>query len=225
LPQLKKAKLSSRAKDWLQLLTAPVDEPRLVRSYSREDFDAADEALLSLTYPCRLLLLSEIANLRDEAAAAERFWKKWGETFMVEPKSKKALLEIRDQLREIWQAPTSGASEVIVKDWLNRREGEPGVLFKCSIKLSKFVPELWSLRAMLIQGILEHWEHFRLCANASCAAPYFVAKRRDQTICDAGDCKAEKQRQHALKWWRANRAKSPSKTKGRSERNVTRKTR
>ena len=39
------------------------------------------------------------------------------------------------------------------------------------------------------------------------AAPYFVAKRKDQTVCDAEVCKAEKQREHALKWWRANRAK------------------
>jgi hypothetical protein len=185
----------------------------------------ADELVLALTYPHRLLLLIDIANLRDDGAA-KWFWNSWGTEFRSESMSEKGLVELRNQLRQIWQEPTSGCSELIVKEWLNSRTSKehPEFPFTCSIRLSKFIPN-WGLRAMLIQGILEHWEHFRFCANGSCAAPYFVAKRRDQTICDAGDCKAEKQRQHALKWWRANRANSPSKTKQRSERNGTRKTR
>jgi hypothetical protein len=201
----------------------------------RKVSDAQDEALLFITYPDRLLLLTDVANLRDEVAD-KWFWKKWELKIRIE--WKKDFLEIRDELRAVWREPASSGSELVLKGWLDWRPSQlhlavykymgwtlPDVPFKCSIKDSKFVPDVFSLRAMLIQGILEHWEHFRFCANASCAAPHFVAKRRDQTICDAGDCKAEKQRQHALKWWRANRAKSPSKTKRRSERNVTRKTR
>lgn len=60
---------------------------------------------------------------------------------------------------------------------------------------------------MLIQGVFEHWRHFSYCANADCQAPYFIAKRIDQTVCDAGICKAERQREHARKWWNENRAK------------------
>ncbi len=68
---------------------------------------------------------------------------------------------------------------------------------------------------MLIQGIFEHWEHFKFCANPHCAAPFFVAKRSDQMVCDAGDCKAAKQREHALKWWRTNRGQKSQKKKTR----------
>jgi hypothetical protein len=82
--------------------------------------------------------------------------------------------------------------------------------FRCSIQAHKLVPDGRKLRSNLIQGVLEHWQHFRFCTNPDCAAPYFIAKRSDQTICDAGDCKAQKQRQHALKWWRENRAKNSS---------------
>ena len=88
---------------------------------------------------------------------------------------------------------------------------------------------------MLIQGVFEHWGHFRYCANSACAAPYFIAKRRDQVVCTDEICKAERQRQHVLKWWSENRAKNSQKQgkpvgkltkkpKG-SKKNVTRKAR
>lgn len=63
--------------------------------------------------------------------------------------------------------------------------------------------------------------------------PFFIAKRKDQTVCDAEICKAEKQREHARKWWNENRSKkaqgktntgSNTAKKG-SKGNVTRKTR
>ena len=84
---------------------------------------------------------------------------------------------------------------------------------------------------MLIQGVFEHCRLFKFCANPSCVAPYFVAKRRDQTVCDAGECKAERKREHALKWWNENRSKKSQKkavskrTEKGSGKNVTRKAR
>ena len=60
---------------------------------------------------------------------------------------------------------------------------------------------------MLIQGVFEHWKNFKICANSDCVAPYFIAKRQDQTVCDAEICKAERQREHMRKWWNENRAK------------------
>jgi hypothetical protein len=54
--------------------------------------------------------------------------------------------------------------------------------FECSIGAGRLVPEFVSLRAMLIQGVFEHWKHFQVCANEDCAAPYFIAKRKDQTV-------------------------------------------
>jgi len=86
---------------------------------------------------------------------------------------------------------------------------------------------------MLIVGVFDHWGHFKYCANPKCATPYFIAMRKDQTVCDAEICKAEKQREHARRWWNENRAKKiqkPAKVaskppkEGRGK-NVTRKAR
>jgi hypothetical protein len=84
--------------------------------------------------------------------------------------------------------------------------------FKCSLWSRRLIPEPRNLRAMLVQGVLEHWGHFKHCANPDCLSPYFIAKRKDQTVCDAEICKAERQRAHARRWWNENRAqKSPQK--------------
>ena len=103
--------------------------------------------------------------------------------------------------------------------------------FHSSIQAGCLFPDSMSLRAMLIQGVFENCQYFKCCSSPNCSTPYFIAKRKDQTVCDAEICKAEKQRQHALKWWRENRAKESKKEavskpakKGR-EKNVTRKTR
>jgi hypothetical protein len=90
------------------------------------------------------------------------------------------------------------------------------VPFSCSLQptqkrtgapVGSLVPDPMNLRAMLIQGVFENWGHFKRCVNDSCAAPFFIAKRKDQVVCEAGPCKAERQREHSLKWWTENRAK------------------
>ena len=105
--------------------------------------------------------------------------------------------------------------------------------FGCSLTARQLVPHNGALRAMLIVGVFDHWGHFKYCANPKCATPYFIAMRKDQTVCDAEICKAEKQREHARRWWNENRAKKiqkPAKVaskppkKGRGK-NVTRKAR
>lgn len=83
--------------------------------------------------------------------------------------------------------------------------------FTCSLFCRRLLPQPRNLRAMLVQGVLETWGHFKFCANPHCVAPYFIAKRKDQTVCDAEICKAEKQREHARKWWNENRAKNSQK--------------
>jgi hypothetical protein len=214
LAQLKRVRLSSRAK---RLLEGSEYDFAAAALGGTSEAAAADDALLFITYPSRALLLTDIANLRDEQAI-QWFWKRWQGKLAIEFKDD--LLEIRNQLRSVWRRPDSSGSESILDEWLAWRPTEthlavyeqfdvpwPKSLFRCSIKASKLVPAVQSLRAMLIQGVFEHWEHFKFCSNSSCSAPYFIAKRRDQTVCDAGDCKAAKQRQHALKWWNKNRAK------------------
>jgi hypothetical protein len=50
-----------------------------------------------------------------------------------------------------------------------------------------------------------------ICANPSCAAPYFLKRRKTQKFCEAGVCTAYAQRQYANSWWqregKARRAK------------------
>jgi|KBSMisStandDraft_5_1062788.scaffolds.fasta_scaffold181842_2 hypothetical protein len=100
------------------------------------------------------------------------------------------------------------------------------VPFLCSPKFDKLLPDPNCLRAMLVQGVFEHLRHFSYCANSDCAAPYFIAKRTDQTVCDAGICKAERQREHARKWWKQNRTKQISATPAKGKlKNGTHKTR
>jgi hypothetical protein len=195
-----------------------------------------DEALLFDTHPTRRRLLVDVANLRD-SVALKWFWRKWLSQLRIEVPED--VLEIRDELRQLWQScweisqgpwqediPVN--TERTLDKWLvwrpslshiavykkqrrfHVRQGdqpEDWVQFRCSLKAGAFVPDFSSLRAMLIQGVFEHWQHFQLCANPDCETPYFIAKRRDQTVCDSDKCKAEKQRQHALKWWRENRGK------------------
>jgi hypothetical protein len=201
-----------------------------------------DEASLFETFPIRLRLLTDVANLRD-AEAVSWFWKHWAGRINLERKQE--LLQLRDDLRAIWKRPDSPSSQEILDSWLVwtpsqaqmeldghfrgggvKRKAWDYLAFRCSLRACKLIPNLHSLRAMLVQGILEHWHHFRYCASRECLAPYFIAKRRDQTVCDSEACKASKQREHALKWWNENRAKKVSMkaAKGRSK-NGTHKTR
>lgn len=193
--------------------------------------EVVDEAFLFDTYAVRHRLLTDIANLRDDDGVMW-FWKRWLRVLSLE--RTEDILDLRDDLRTVWERPDSTLSERTLEEWLiwtpsdthkaiwraMRPEFGPEAQyympFRCSIRGGKLLPNVLSLRAMLIQGVFEHWQHFRLCANPNCAAHYFIAKRRDQTVCDAGDCKAMRQREHALKWWNANRASSTEKTgKGR----------
>jgi hypothetical protein len=203
-----------------------------------------DEVLLFDTFPMRRRALTDLANLRDAAAIAW-FWGRWAGRIRLE--RQEDIMGLRDELRAIWNKPDSLRSQQTLDRWLLwtpsherlaldnhistsvlARGPEPWdyMAFRCSVRARKLVPNVYSLRAMLIQGIFEHWQHFRFCTNPACAAPYFIAKRRDQTVCDAGDCKAMKQREHALKWWKANRANKSSRGKNKERsKHGTRKTR
>lgn len=126
-----------------------------------------------------------------------------------------------------------GEDKGLVMEETDLGEERPYLPFRCAIRLRRLVPNVTSLRSMLVQGVLEHWGHLKYCANPYCMTPYFIGKRKDQTVCDAEICKAERQREHARKWWNQNRAKKArsqertvSKTaKKESKGNVTRKAR
>jgi len=222
LARLQKPKLSSAAK---KLLAQSDRLGCLPQSLLREaPPEIVDEAFLFDTYPVRRRLLTDLANLWN-ADAVTPFWKRWAR--VLSPEWEHEILELRNELRAIWQEPESASSQQTLDKWLrwspsaghlalhkaiygtDEREREPRYYmpFWCSLRAGKLVPNFLSNRAMMIQGVLENWQHFRFCTNPECLSPYFIAKRRDQTVCDAGDCKAIRQREHALKWWNANRAK------------------
>ncbi len=174
--------------------------------------DIMAEVQLVETYPTRVRLLADVANLRDEKAI-RWFWGRWADR--IRPESTEDLIEIRGQLRAIWREPLCLETDNILDEWSSwvpsheqlkaiqragwlysrrrkvPRETRPQDLasFRCSIQAGKLVPDFRALRPMLIQGVFEHWPLLRFCANPSCAAPYFVAKRRDQTVCDAATVK------------------------------------
>ena len=231
MAQPKKPNLSRRSR--LQL-----EELRRTESLSAiEHGDLVEEAIASYRYPVRRKLLIDVANLRD-ATASDWFWKKWKAS--IKRVEAELLLELRDDLRAVWRTRELEFAQRTINHWLIRHvviqlteEGtlaDP-LLFYCSPLALKLVPDETSLVANLIQGIFENWNHFKKCTNPACASPYFIAKRSDQTVCDSGICKAEKQREHKRNWWNENRAKKSQKeavgkaAKKGSKKNVTRKAR
>ncbi len=168
----------------------------------------------------------------DELSAEETLnkWLRWRSSAEQE--------ETRKSLDRDLAASVSGASIVREifdeQDLLDLAKLPPSsvdIPFRCSLLSCRLVPEPRNVRAMLIQGIFEHWGHLKYCANPNCLTPYFIAKRKDQSVCDAEICKAEKQREHARNWWNENRAKKNQKslagkaTKKGSKDNGPRKTR
>jgi len=180
-------------------------------------------------------LMCDLANTYPGPDRVKWFQEKWHGRIRKE--SVRNLVELGEELRAVWKRPRIDGAEKILDKWLawrpsaaafrkyeeseiERPDAEKAgdyLPFQCSVGAGRLVPNWVHLRAMLIQGVLEHWENFKLCANADCAAPYFIAKRKDQTICDAEICKAEKQRAHARKWWNENRATTSGPQKHSAE--------
>ncbi len=116
MAQLKRKRLSSEAQALLEGA-----EYALGAAFLGGRPQAAYEALLFLTHPDRLLLLTDVANLRD-ASAVRWFWGRW--QGKIVPEWKEDLIEIRNGLREIWLALDSPAGDRIVGNWLSWRPSE-----------------------------------------------------------------------------------------------------
>jgi hypothetical protein len=222
MAQSRKRKLSRAAKKFLEQCAGKRSVSEMLTA-AAVDGHLAEEIALTDTYQVRKALLVDLVNLRDQSAILH-FWRSWlGRLRLEDPKD---VIEIRDELRQVWRAKIPMSSEKILNKWLSWRPPhglwalykEVGWIdrtysvdryspFTCSLKGGGFVPDFWSLRAMVIQGVFENWKYFRYCANPDCLTPFFIAKRKDQTVCNAEICKAERQRIHALKWWNDHRSK------------------
>jgi hypothetical protein len=217
---------------------------------SRRDRFVWDEILLRVTGGQRRELLTELANLRGDKDAVARFWKRWERAFKLFRPEEQELMRLRDQLRSIWRKAPQHHANGVLNEWLYWRPTEQQLAvhrdttvglpdhaiyspFTCSIERLGLVPDNQNLRAMLIQGIFENYRWLKCCVSPKCASPFYFAKRRDQILCDAEPCKAERQRAHARKWWNENRSTktqmkakaATKKTKKGSGENVTRKAR
>jgi hypothetical protein len=209
------------AEELADILARPSRLVQYVNRYVEERGGEAEHLLLQTTVRVRRRLLCELANTGPEDGPIRRFQKQWQSTLRAE--SVLDLVELGEGLRFIWRRPPIHRAEGVLNEWLVGRPA-PGtgqgsrakraqptatvtgaIPFVCSLGAGRLVPDWKDLRAMLIQGVLENWRHFSYCANADCATPYYIAKRKDQVVCDAEICKAEKQRAHALKWWHENR--------------------
>jgi ribosomal protein S27AE len=63
-----------------------------------------------------------------------------------------------------------------------------------------YAEDLWSF--IRVAFLLDHASgKTRVCANAQCGAPYFLANRKDQRVCGVEQCTAWAQRQWALQHW------------------------
>jgi hypothetical protein len=238
LTQRTKPKLSSRGKMLLHRLRSG----KATLNDLGSDLTAFEEALLALHVPTRKELLVDLANCQDEGGI-NWFWRKWGGDFRPETPQdlielSRDLRRLWAFLTDDEYEP-DGSFTLIPNKWLAWRpspeqlevyrhwhddeevwklQGLPTKRleyfpFFASITSGKFIPDPNCLRAMLIQGVFENLRHLGYCANADCVAPYFIAKRADQSVCNAEVCKAEKQREHARKWWNENRANRSRKAK------------
>jgi hypothetical protein len=200
-------KLSSKAEVFKAKLTAaksPDEIKRLQLLHMDELFELSEFEWRSR----QPQLLREVANLKENGVS--RILKTLGSFFPEEPEAN--YIKLRDQLRNIWSH--SPHSAVILNSWLTGQPSggatEREVLefyshsyppFICSLRDRRLVPNFGSLRAALIQAVLEKYDYLRVCQNPNCPAPYFVANRKDQKMCDNADCKAEAQRHFALDYW------------------------
>lgn len=180
-----------------------------VNRYVEEHAPEAERLQLSMTLAVRRRLLCELANTQPKPDRVRWFKDRWQATLFAQfPED---VVPLGEQLRFIWGRPSIDRAEAVLNEWLAWRPKKTeksalgSIPFVCSLGAGRLVPDRGDLRAMLIQGVFENWRHLSVCANADCAAPYFIARRKDQVICDAEVCKAEKQRAHALKWWHENR--------------------
>src|SRR6516225_12107661 len=101
--QLRKAKLSSAAKDFYAQSSGDLEKLLWMAALGGESH-LLNEISLAKTYPDRKKLLAHLANLRD-ALAIRQFWTRWERKIRAEYRDE--VLELRDGIRAIWREAAS----------------------------------------------------------------------------------------------------------------------
>jgi hypothetical protein len=216
--QPKWPKTSSATRDLIQRINrAQTAEEAYQLLLSEKRGAVIAELVEGYMYRTRRTVLLELANLRDAGVSRfqrickGRFWRV----------SDGELLKVRDQLREVWsRAASLKTKQEILDSWARwRPDGFRRLGYRAWIPLlhaGRLVPEINSLHAQVVQGVLEQSRHFARCRNPNCPTPHFLARRSDQKYCERGPCTVYAQRQHALMWWnREGKKLRKSKSKAR----------
>lgn len=160
----------------------------------------------------RARLLTDLANLHDEGQARYRAWNRGLRQKLFAPVSDAELLNLRNQLRSIWDRETPAREKnEILTTWLNSVATGQTSPFKVRFEYRRILPASHDLRQELAFAVLEQARRLAVCHNEDCPARYFLARRKTQKYCERGDCSAHAQRQYALNWWRRQRQRKSSK--------------
>jgi len=155
------------------------------------------------------------------------------------------LLQLRNELRGVWQIDDSDVAartriERYLRSWLafpvvpdnndavisalQKRAGildAPYVPISPSLELGRLIVDPRNLAAQLAQGVLEHHERMKVCANPECVIPYFLAKRRTQKYCEEGICVNYAARQYKRDYWRKTFGAGSPKPKNKTTKKGT----
>jgi hypothetical protein len=173
--------------------------------------------------------LEELANLRDEVAAFERFCTRWPELayFPAEmpdphPVEETALpakfwliYERRQKLRDIWEGELlplrqfllpSDPPEEVRAEYIDRASSEiqVGFLWDAPFTLdwtrSEIIYKPKTEFQRAIYALFRKSALVKKCENPECPAPYFVARKANRRYCSE-NCAEVFQREAKRNWW------------------------
>lgn len=170
-----------------------------------------------------LPLLLDLANLEDDGVGY--FTKRHGWRFT--PNDLLSILELRDELRQMWKSDDSLAD--VARRWLSGETRDTAarmseredatILFEPQTGV--FLPSTENSRVFLLFTFLRFRSRLGCCENPSCHT-YFIRTGRAQRFCDKPRCAAYAQRFYKLKWWQEHGSKWRAKRKKRGEKNSVR---
>lgn len=79
-----------------------------------------------------------------------------------------------------------------------------------------YTRDLWTFIRLLFFADFSKGK-IAVCKNPDCLVPYFVRKRKSQTLCEKGECVKWAQRQYSLRWWNAKGGGKERREKKRAE--------
>ena len=174
--------------------------------------------------------LIELANLRDEPAAFERFARRWPVFAYVEgdpshnfvgfaygeqptrmppnlPKRFLLTWQEREALRRIWRGDSDKLTEVLLPTpaEMMMDDSEWASAWNPQLKLDwqrgEFVYIPRNEFQKTLYELLRRSAFVKLCANSNCPAPYFIADKTTQRYCSES-CAEVFQRAYKLRWWK-----------------------